>query len=237
MNDSKHKRCQTKICDLTLHIGRTEILRNISLELFCHQFSAVIGPNGAGKSSLLRCLTGELKSRGQIYFKDKKQRPKIGYVPQKLHFTQDNPITALDLFILAHSKKPIWLAGRRNLEKLFTKSLILVKAEHLIHRKMATLSGGEQQRIVLALALAENPELLLLDEPDAGVDKKGLQLFYDILSELKSLYDVSILIVSHNFKLIEQYADYVFLMDRGSIIESGKPQNIFAGENFKKLFD
>lgn len=236
MEEAEHPRCQTKICGLSLNIGQIEILSNISLELLCHQFSAIIGPNGAGKSSLLRCLTGELKNQGVIYFKDKKQRPKIGYVPQKLHFDSDNPLTALDLFILAHSRQSIWMTSGHKEEKILKEFLISVKAEHLMHRKMSTLSGGEQRRVVLALALAGKAELLLLDEPDAGVDEKGLQLFYAILSELKSLYDVSILIVSHNFKLITQYTDNVFLMNHGNIIESGPPEIIFESKNFKELF-
>lgn len=234
---SEHTRCQTQICDLSLSIGGIQILDHISFELFCHQFSALIGTNGAGKSSLLRCLTGEFKGEGQIYFNNEKHPPKIGYVPQKLHFDKDNPLTAMDLFLLAHTKKPIWLAGKHHMEKNFTQALIAVRAEHLVQRKMATLSGGEQRRVVLALALAGNPELLLLDEPDAGVDEKCLHLFYAVLADLKGMYDVSILIVSHNFRLIDKYVDNVFLIDHGRLLESGPPQRIFESENFRRIFE
>lgn len=236
MSDCEHPRCQTQICNLSLKVGGTQILKDISFQLLCHQFSAIIGTNGAGKSSLLRCLTGELKGEGFIYFKNEKHPPKIGYVPQKLHFDRDSPLTTLDLFLLAHSKRPVWLIGKPALQEKCRQALVAVRAEHLLNRKIATLSGGEQRRVVLALALAGGPELLLLDEPDAGVDEKGLQLFYDILADLKNMYDTSILMVSHNFPLIAKYADNILFINAGELIETGPPDIVFSGENFHKIF-
>ncbi|MGL4525125.1 MAG: metal ABC transporter ATP-binding protein [Spirochaetia bacterium] len=236
---SEHHACQTSVQNLSLTLDGIPILKNISINLFCHQLCALIGPNGAGKSSLLRCLTGEIKGDAHVYFKHTKKNPRIGYVPQKLIFEKDSPMTALDLFFLAHSRKPIWLPQHSNQKKLFYQALATVKAAHLCNRKIATLSGGEQRRIVLALALCGNPELLLLDEPDSGVDAKGLVLFYDILSELKKNknYDVSILMVSHDFKLLAKHADRVLLLDEGHLICQGRPDEVFSSPEFGHLFD
>ena len=121
------------------------------------------------------------------------------------------------------------------MRKRVSEDLNRVKAEHLIDRRIGALSGGELQRVLLALALDPIPDLLLLDEPVSGIDQNGLELFYDMVSELRSKNDLSIILVSHDFDLVCRYADRVILFD-GTVICNGTPEEVFNDERTRKIF-
>ncbi len=110
-----------------------------------------------------------------------------------------------------------------------------VKIPHLIDRRLGALSGGELQRVLLALALDPMPNILLLDEPVSGVDQNGLELFYEILMDIKKNYDLSIILVSHDLDLVYKYSDRVALVN-GTIVCSGTPQQVFNNPETKKIF-
>lgn len=229
--------CHTHIAHLNVEERGAVILRDVSLELYCGRFTALIGPNGAGKSTLLRALIGEIKSRGLIMFsKASHRRPRIGYVPQKLAFEADNPANVFDLFLLACSRLPVWLFRPAAKRQEALRLLEEVQASYLIDRPLAALSGGELRRVFLALALAGDPELLLLDEPGTGMDQNGLENFYALISKLRREKDLSILMVAHDFAYVRRYADYVYLLDKGRMADSGAPQELFGRAPFLELF-
>src|SRR5579884_1085568 len=168
-----------EIRDVHVCLGGTDILRGVSADLTRHEITAIVGLNGSGKTTLLRALLKEIPYQGSIRFLcgHDHTRPNpahVGYVPQKLRLEASLPLTVRDLFGLAMQRRPIFLGIRRQLTRQMEEMLARVDARpELLDRPMDKLSGGEQQRVLLALALQPDPELLLLDEPAAGVDITG----------------------------------------------------------------
>lgn len=231
--------CCTKIKDFSVTFGKTKVLWDVNLHIHCGELTAIIGPNGAGKSTLLKALLGEIKHDGELKFMDAKGskggNPIIGYVPQKLDFDSGSPTSVLDLFTASRENIPVWLFTTKGLRKRALERLERVKAAHLIDRRLGALSGGELQRVLLALALEPVPQILLLDEPVSGIDQNGLELFYDTLAELKENYDLSIILVSHDLDLVMQHADRVVLLN-GTVLCNGKPDEVFSDEKLLKTF-
>jgi zinc transport system ATP-binding protein len=231
--------CCTKIENFSVTRGTVRILENVSIHIHCGELTAIIGPNGAGKTTLLKAILGEVPHTGELKYLDssgsRSGRPLIGYVPQRISFDTDAPASVLDLFIACMSKIPAWLHKPGNVRKKAVEDLSKVKAEHLVDRRLGALSGGEMQRVLLALALDPVPNLLLLDEPSSGIDRGGLELFYNTVSEVRQNYDLSIILVSHDFELVAKYADRVVLLNR-TVISSGTPEQVFNDERTMKLF-
>lgn len=231
--------CCTKIEGFGVTIGKTEILKNVNLHIHCGELTAIVGPNGAGKSTLLKAMLGELKTTGELKYLDAKGgrngKPLIGYVPQYLNFDVSSPTSVLDLFMACRFTFPAWLYTPKKIVKHVEESLSRVKADHLLKRRLGALSGGEIQRVLLALALDPIPDLLLLDEPVSGIDHNGLALFYETVSELRNNFDLSIILVSHDLDLVYKYADRVILINK-TVLENGKPEDVFQSENFYDVF-
>lgn len=234
-----HKVCCTKLENFSVTAGRLKIFENVNLHIHCGELTAVIGPNGAGKSTLLKAILGEMHHGGTLKYTDaegrRSGRPLIGYVPQHLRFDLDMPTSVFDLFRACLSKRPIWLFGDSKCRKQVLECLERVQAGYLIDRRLGALSGGEMQRVLLALALEPLPNLLLLDEPVSGVDKNGTELFYEMVANLRSQYDMAILLISHDLDLVYKYADQVVLMNK-TIVTSGSPQQVFRDERTQKIF-
>ena len=115
------------------------------------------------------------------------------------------------------------------------EALKMVEGEKLLHRPLGRCSGGELQRVLLALALHPAPDLLVLDEPVSGVDQNGLQMFLDTVVRLKEHHHMAILLVSHDLNVVRQYADHVVLLDK-TVLKQGKPDDVFASPEFQKVF-
>lgn len=231
--------CCTKIENFGVTVGRNVILHDVNLHIHCGELTALIGPNGAGKSTLLKAILGEVKHTGDLKYLDStgtgNKQPLFGYVPQALSFDTSTPTSVLDLFAACLTRRPVWISTSKKLRLRAENALERVKAEHLIDRRLGALSGGELQRVLLALALEPLPSLLLLDEPVSGVDQNGLEVFYDTVSQIRKEYDLSIILISHDLQMVERYADRVVLLN-GTVLENGKPAKVFASENMSKIF-
>lgn len=239
-NPRDSKFCCTQIQHISVKRGDNHILKDVNLHVHCKELTAIIGANGAGKSTLLKALLGEIPHSGEIIYLDEKDQrtkpPIIGYVPQKLEFDLSSPMSVLDIFAAAKSKRPVWWGASKKIRRQTLESLEKVEAKKLIDRQLGVLSGGELQRVLLALALEPIPNILLLDEPVAGIDQMGLQLFYQIVAELRKTYDLSIILVSHDLELVMQYADRVAFLNNGTIEKCGTPQEVFGSDEVGRLF-
>ena len=231
--------CCSRIEGLRVSMRGKELLSGVDLHLHCGELTAIVGPNGAGKSTLLRALIGEIPYGGKVEFLDARgslhKRPQLGYVPQNPRFDPGAPITVLDLFAATLSRFPVWLGVRAEMRQRVLQLLKLVEADGLIDRKVGVLSGGELQRVLLALALEPRPNLLLLDEPVSGMDVNGRRLFYQVVDRVRHTFDLSVLVVSHDFGELARVADRMVLL-QGKVLANGTPREVFAHPSFQDLF-
>ena len=231
--------CCTRLENIGVTRGRVEVLRDINLHIHCGELTALIGPNGAGKTTLLKAILGELPYTGEIRFLDIKEnltrQPLVGYVPQRLEFDAGSPTSVLDLFAASVSRVPVWLSHSRRTRELAREGLSRFQADHLLNRRLGDLSGGELQRVLLALALEPIPDLLLLDEPVAGVDQLGMELFYRMVSDLRQQHDLSIILVSHDLHLVAHYADRIVFLNR-TVQAVGPPSEILKDPRLAQTF-
>ena len=230
--------CCLRIQDLSVRIDGDSILTGVNLHVHCGEMVALIGPNGAGKSTLLKAILGQRDHEGVISFSVPGQRTrkaKIGYVPQSPTFDPGDPLTVADLFACCMSKRPAFFGLSKTMRQKVLDCLERVHGEDLIDKRVGTLSGGELQRVLLALALEPVPNILLLDEPLSGVDAEGIVTLMDMLDELRQSYDLSILMTTHDFSILPEYADQVVLIDHKVAIQ-GTPVEVLSSEAFRKVF-
>ncbi|MCI6257245.1 metal ABC transporter ATP-binding protein [Pseudoflavonifractor sp. HCP28S3_F10] len=230
--------CCLKIEGLGVDIGGDAILRDVSFHLHCGEIVALIGPNGAGKSSLFRAILGQMDHSGTIDFQragGSRTRPLIGYVPQSPSFDRGDPVSVLDFFAAAVSDWPVFLPIPGKLRRRVLDCLERVHGGALIDKRLGALSGGELQRVLLALALEPLPHILILDEPLSGVDIDGERQLMDMLDEIRRRYDLSILFSTHDFATLGQYADKVVLL-RSSVLRVGPPEEVLSSPEFKEVF-
>ena len=228
--------CQTQ--DLAIGYGKTPLLQNIGIGVQRGQILALIGPNGAGKSTFLKAILGQREYEGVIAFSEPGQRskkPRIGYVPQSPAFDPSDPVSVSDLFACCMSRRPAFLGLGKAMKDTVAECLSRVHGEELVNKRVGTLSGGELQRVLLALALEPIPNILILDEPLSGVDVEGMETLMDMLDEIRKNYDLSILMTTHDFSLLPRYADQVVLIDHGVLIQ-GDPQTVLDSEEFHRTF-
>ena len=233
-----HGACCLRATDLGLQLGETAVFEHVDLHIHCGQIVALIGPNGAGKSSLLKTILGQVPHTGKLEFflaTGDKAQPTFGYVPQNPAFDRNDPISVLDLFVSCISQWPVFLPVPKALREKMVQCLARVHAEKLIDRRLGALSGGELQRVLLALALEPIPQILILDEPLSGVDVGGEHLLLDMLDEIRQKYDLSILFSTHDFSTLRHYADKVILLQQ-AILKVGTPGEVLHSPEFQAVF-
>jgi len=230
--------CCLRIQDLSVRIDGDSILTGVNLHVHCGEMVALIGPNGAGKSTLLKAILGQRDHDGVISFSVPGQRTrkaKIGYVPQSPAFDPSDPVSVADLFACCMSRRPAFLGLGKAMEATVLECLERVHGEDLLHKRIGTLSGGELQRVLLALALEPMPNILILDEPLSGVDVEGMETLMDMLDEIRQEYDLSILMTTHDFSMLPRFADQVVLIDHGIKIQ-GTPELVLNSVEFHRAF-
>lgn len=228
-----------KIKKLGVKLNDEVILENINLHIHCGRLISIIGKNGAGKSTLIKAILGEVPHTGAIEFRDIRQgvnsRLRIGYVPQNINIEKNSPTSVYDLFASFISHAPVFLFRKKSVEKKIQEQLMMFQAQDLIDKRVCDLSGGQLQRVLLSMAVCPLPNLLLLDEPVSGIDKKGMDSFYDTINSLKCQYDLSVLMVSHDLEYVRKYSDNVVLLDK-TILKQGPPEEIFRSREYKTTF-
>lgn len=227
-----------KLVNLGVAFGDQQVLQNINLHIHCGQMTAVIGRNGAGKSTLVRAILDEVPHTGEIQFKNKMNinmpTLNIGYVPQSVNIDRNTPLSVYDLFQSFTGKLPILFRNKKEREHV-REALAEFDVAELIDQPVGTLSGGQLQRVLLAMAVHDTPNLLLLDEPVSGIDKNGMDAFYEKMKYLKETHDLAIIVVSHDLDYVYKYADNVILIDK-TVTAAGKPKQVFESEAFHNVF-
>ena len=230
--------CCLRVENVSVKIGADRILKDVNLHVHCGELVALIGPNGAGKSTFLKAILGQQEYEGIIAFSEpgkRSKKPRIGYVPQSPAFDPSDPVSVSDLFACCMSKRPAFLGLGKSMEELVLECLERVHGEDLIHKRVGTLSGGELQRVLLALALEPMPNILILDEPLSGVDIEGMENLMEMLDEIRKTYDLSILMTTHDFSTLSRYADQVVLIDH-AVLRKGSPEAVLNSPEFKTAF-
>ena len=230
--------CCLRVENMSVTIGSDTILKDMNLHVHCGEMVALIGPNGAGKSTFLKAILGEREFTGVIAFSEPGQRsrkPRIGYVPQSPAFDPSDPVSVADLFACCLGKRPAFLGHGKKMRELITECLDRVHGKDLIDKRIGTLSGGELQRVLLALALEPMPNILILDEPLSGVDIEGQTGLMDMLDEIRRDYDLSILMTTHDFSMLGRYADRVVLIDH-EVKCQGTPEEVLGSPEFRAAF-
>lgn len=222
-----------EIENLSVAYGDAEVLQDVSLRIERGQFACLIGPNGAGKSTLLKTIIGLVPASGGHIVSHARQ---IGYVPQQLPLDPDLPLTVAEFLSLRLTTTRWWFGPRRGaMREKIASQLGEIGAAHLIDRRLGRLSGGEFQRILVAYALLNDPDLLLLDEPLTGVDIRGGLSFDGLLHHLHDHRHISILMVSHDLHLVEHLSDIVFCVNR-DLCCHGHPAEVLKPENLAKAY-
>ena len=231
--------CCLRLQNVTVKAGNDTIVSNVSMHVHCGELVALIGPNGAGKSTILKSILGQRDYDGVIAFSAPgirhRKPPRIGYVPQSPAFDPGDPFSVADLFACCMAKRPAFLGLGKAMRQKVAECLARVHGDDLIDKRVGTLSGGELQRVLLALALEPMPNILILDEPLSGVDTTGNAELMSMLDELRQTYDLSILMTTHDFGLLQSYADQVVLID-GAVLDQGNPESVLNGEAFNRVF-
>lgn len=228
--------------NVSVKLGHLEVLKDVNASLAKGKITSLIGLNGSGKSTLLRAIVREIPFIGELHFycghAHKTPDPRhVGYVPQKLRLEAGLPLTVRDFLALPMQDTPIFLGIKKALESKMIAMLAKVgSSPNMLDKPVDKLSGGELQRLLLALAMEPNPELLLLDEPAAGIDFQDQDKFYALLKELNQKTGVTILLVSHDLGLINDYADQVWCLHKGVIAGIGPPSEVLDKEKLQNLF-
>lgn len=209
--------------NISLNLDGKQILQNINLQIDEKQIVTLIGPNGAGKTTLVKIVLGLLKpSAGNVNLR---KNIRIGYMPQRLHIDNSMPISVQKFLHLAVRAKP----------ELIEQVLAEVKATHLLHSQIHSLSGGELQRVLLARSLIQDPELLVLDEPVQGVDISGQAELYALIASIRDSHQCGILMVSHDLHLVMSATDEVICLNQ-HVCCHGHPEQVSNDPAYLELF-
>lgn len=209
--------------DMTVRLGGHVALRNVDFTIDSGEIVTVVGPNGSGKSTLLKALIGAVQAEsGKIH---RKKGLRIGYVPQKLHIDPTLPITV---------QRFLSLPSRRSGAEI-DRALDRVGAQDLLDKQMYALSGGQFQRVLLARALLDTPELLILDEPTTGLDQPGSAALYRLIEDIRRDTGAAVLMVSHELHVVMSASDRVICLN-GHVCCHGAPDIVASAPEYRALF-
>jgi zinc/manganese transport system ATP-binding protein len=230
--------------DAAVRLGAHTVWSDLSLTVEEGEFVAVLGPNGAGKSTLVRAILGLVPlAAGEAFVLGRRPgeaRSRIGYLPQRHGFDESTRIRGVDLVRLgldgARWGVPIpWLPGEREASRRVAEVIELVDATAYAHRPIGELSGGEQQRLLIAQALARHPRLLLLDEPLDGLDLPNQASVAALVRRIATSEQVAVVLVTHDINPIVSYLDRVVYLAGGTGVE-GAPEAVISTEVLSALY-
>lgn len=218
-----------KVENLSVSFGDFNVFHDISFEVKKGEAIAIVGPNGSGKTVLFKALLGFLPHQGKIEWA---KNIKIGYVPQKLAVDANFPISIRDFFgfktkskqAIAEALNSVGISGdEKHLH------------HHILNKKLGALSGGQFQRIMIAWAIINKPDILLFDEPTSGVDVGGEETIYNLLHKLQTQNKLSLVLISHDLNIIYHYADKVMCLNK-EMVCFGEPHEVLDPASLSKLY-
>jgi len=208
---------------LSVRLGGHPALHGVDFHIDAGEIVTVVGPNGSGKSTLLRAIIGALRpTAGKV---SRTPGLRIGYVPQRLAIDATLPMTVRRFLNLP----------RRHTRARVTQALDLAGAEALTTRQMTDLSGGQFQRVLLARALLDEPDLLILDEPTTGLDQPGSAAFYQQIDDVRARLGCAVLLVSHELHVVMSASDRVVCLN-GHVCCHGAPEAVASAPEYRALF-
>ncbi|MDD4238415.1 MAG: heme ABC transporter ATP-binding protein [Desulfotomaculaceae bacterium] len=233
-----------KILDLACSYGTAKVLDGLTFSFEKGSFTGIIGPNGSGKSTLLRCISRVLKPTGGAVLLDDRDlyelnprevAQKMAVVPQEtaVNFS----FTVEEIIMMGRSPH----LGRFQTESekdfaLVNRVMELTNTRHLACRPITAISGGERQRVIVAKALAQEPEIILLDEPTSHLDINHQVEILNLLRRLNREENATVVVVFHDLNLAAQYCDSLLLMQKGRIYILGKPEKVLTADNIKEVY-
>jgi len=217
-----------------LTLGRTAILRDVSLTVKAGSVHALVGPNGGGKSSLIKTLLGQTPHQGVVALDWPSAPGVIGYVPQALEFDKGLPMTVEDFMAAMTQRRPAFLGTSPKHQLAITDALAQVGMTAKRQRRMGALSGGERQRVLLAQALIPAPGLVVLDEPMAALDEAGVRVFETLIANWRRA-GATVFWIEHDLDAVMRLADRVTGLSR-AVLFDGSPSDVLTPERLLGLF-
>lgn len=216
-----------------------EILDKISFEVKQGEILFIIGPNGCGKSTLLKCLNGILKPEGAVYvgedeikiLSNREIAKRIGYVPQRAEI---NHLTVFDMVLLGRKPHIRWGMSNKDIE-IVKRVIRMLRLETLSLRRLTELSGGELQKVIIARALAQEPKIILLDEPTNNLDLKNQIEVMKMLTEIAKKQKISVIVTMHDLNMASHYADRIIMLKDSKIFAMGGVE-ILTPENIEEVY-
>lgn len=229
--------------NLSFNVRGVDILSHISLEIFHGEYIAIIGPNGGGKTTLIRMLLGlEEPSTGEVRLfgkklKNFKEWHKIGFVPQRASLVDENfPATVEDIVKMGRiANRGLFASFSKDDAKIIDDAMRKMDIIDLKKKMVGTLSGGQRQRVMIARALASSPEILILDEPNTGVDMVSQQRFYKLLATLNKKENITIIFITHDIGVIADDIGRLFTINQKATI-CNNPKETLSCEDMSTLY-
>lgn len=234
-----HNKYIISVKDLTVAYQESPVIWDLDFYVPKQKILGIVGPNGSGKTTLLKSIlgiikptTGLVKVAGQTY---NRFQHNIAYVPQKTSVDWNFPTDVLDVVLMGRYAHLSWFARPSEKDKdIALQALKTMKMEHFAHRHISQLSGGQQQRVFLARALAQQAEILIMDEPFVGIDITTEQLILKLLQQLRS-EGKTIIVVHHDLSTVKKYFDWTFLMNKKHIA-LGETKDVLTEDNIAQTF-
>ena len=238
-----------KLSNINFHYNSSQSsnfsLENINIEIEEGDFLSVVGPNGCGKSTLIKIMTGylhpqggniSLASRELSNYRSKEIAKKIAYVPQLP--ASIYPFSVYEIIAMGRFAYLDLLGFERgkDKEKIFEIAKLL-ELENILHKGINEISGGETQRTFIARALVQDPQILLLDEPNAHLDIKHQLSIFNLLKQLNKEEKLTIITVMHDLNLAKFYSDKILMLKDGEVFLTGKTQDVITKKNIMSVFD
>lgn len=218
---------------VTVQYGNHIALQDLSITLHAGEQVAVVGPNGAGKSTLFKLIVGEIAptvGRTELYGSNPAEHLCVAYVPQRQSVDWTFPVTVEDVVMMGRTSRiGLFRWAKQHDRDIVYQSLQQVSAADLIHKQIGELSGGQQQRVFIARALAQEAELLLLDEPLAGLDIPSQEQVYEVLERVTAS-GITLIVATHDLNMAADYFDKVLLLN-GRLVAFGKAADVLTAEN------
>ena len=227
---------------LSFNYTGIQVLKDVELELGLGEILSIVGPNGSGKSTLLKCINRILKTTQNTVLIDGKDTSKLnlkelskimGYVPQSS--TSTFPFTVFDVVLMGRKPYIHWNLSEQDNE-IVAEMLDFLGIGELAMRHFNELSGGEQQKVIVARALAQQPQILLLDEPTSSLDIKHQLEILCMLRSLTQSKERSVIVTMHDLNLASRFSDRMIMLKQGKIFAGGTPELVLTEENIEKVY-